>query len=228
MRSNKLLFLIFLVLYFIAGLSLLITGSVAHRHATQYSEITGYSLMSGAGFIIALGVIIIILSAIGFIGAYKNRLSLLQIFIGSLFIILLLQLIAAIVAFTLRNRAEDQLRGTLVKSLASYPTASKEVQSEWDRLQQTWSCCGVENFNDWLSHAKRPPPNSCCPNNACPTPTQDANYFARGCYGSALELYFRYSKALGGVSLFFFFVEVVGLILAILLLRSMKNNYGSV
>jgi len=82
MRSNKLLFLIFLVLYFIAGLSLLITGSVAHRHAKQcklnfniyliinslkflVSEITGYSLMSGAGFIIALGVIIIILSAVG-------------------------------------------------------------------------------------------------------------------------------------------------------------------
>jgi hypothetical protein len=29
------------------------------------SEITGYSLMSGAGFIIALGVIIIVLSAVG-------------------------------------------------------------------------------------------------------------------------------------------------------------------
>ena len=35
MRSNKLLFVIFLVLYFIAGLSLLITGSVAHRQAKQ-------------------------------------------------------------------------------------------------------------------------------------------------------------------------------------------------
>ena len=84
MRSNKLLFLIFLVVYFIAGLSLLITGSVAHRHATQckspkwnrfrtslkstwflVSVITGYSLMSGAGFVIALGVIIIILSIVG-------------------------------------------------------------------------------------------------------------------------------------------------------------------
>ncbi len=81
MRSNKLFFLIFLVLYFIAGLSLLITGSVAHRHATQcklnlidwiinqlkfsVSVITGYSLMSGAGFVIALGVIIIVLSAVG-------------------------------------------------------------------------------------------------------------------------------------------------------------------
>ncbi len=35
MRLNKILFLVFLVLYFIAGLSLLITGSVAHRHASQ-------------------------------------------------------------------------------------------------------------------------------------------------------------------------------------------------
>ena len=82
MRLHKNLFLVFLVLYFIAGLSLLITGSVAHQHAAQCksrrtripqpadvrsvdAEITGHSLMSGAGFIIALGVIIILLSFVG-------------------------------------------------------------------------------------------------------------------------------------------------------------------
>jgi len=229
MRSNKLLFLIFLVLYFIAGLSLLITGSVAHRHATKFSEITGYSLMSGAGFIIALGVIIIVLSAVGFIGAHKNRLSLLQIFIGSLFIILLLQLIAAIVAFTLRNKAEDQLRAKLISSLPDYSSGNKEVITEWDNLQQTWSCCGVENADDWRKYAKMEPPSSCCLNKICPKPPDNSTaFFTNGCYGSALDLYFRYSKALGGVSLFFFFVEVVGLVLAILLLRDLKNNYGSV
>jgi len=229
MRSNKFFFLIFLVLYFIAGLSLLITGSVAHRHATKFSEITGYSLMSGAGFVVALGVIIIVLSAVGFIGAYKNRLGFLQIFIGTLFIILLLQLIAAIVAFTLRNKAEDQLRTKLITSLGAYASKNQEVINEWDRLQQTWSCCGVENAGDWRKEAGQDPPDSCCPNNSC-TKTQENGtvYFGRGCYGSARDLYFRYSKALGGVALFFFFVEVIGLILAILLLRDLKNNYGSV
>jgi len=230
MRSNKLLFLIFLVLYFIAGLSLLITGSVAHRHATQFSVITGYSLMSGAGFVIALGVIIIVLSAVGFIGAYKNRLSLLQIFIGSLCIILLLQLIAAIVAFTLRNKAEDQLRTKLMSTLPLYKNGDKDVIAEWDRLQQAWSCCGVDKAQDWRTHANLTnPPTSCCRNNDCTKPvTSDDAYFNRGCYGSARDLIFRYSKALGGVSIFFFFVEVVGLILAIVLLRDLKNNYGSV
>jgi hypothetical protein len=230
MRSNKLLFLIFLVLYFIAGLSLLITGSVAHRHATHFSEITGYSLVSGAGFVIALGVIILVLSAIGFIGAYKNRLGLLQLFIGSLFIIILLQFIAAIVGFTLRDRAENQLSSKLLNSLPAYKD-NQEVRNEWDRLQQTWSCCGVRNFTDWEKPDVLPrPPNSCCPNYVCFGPVQNStvDYFTHGCYGSALDLYFRYSKALGGVSLFFFFVEVVGFISAIRLLRDLKNNYGSV
>jgi len=231
MRSNKLLFLIFLVLYFIAGLSLLITGSVAHRHAKQFAEITGYSLMSGAGFVIALGVIIIVLSALGFIGAYKNRLSLLQIFIGTLFVILLLQLIAAIVGFTLRSKAEDQLRSKLINSLSAYESKNKDVETEWDRLQQTWSCCGVDKSGDWMKYTKlTTPPNSCCPNNDCtrPTTTNGTGYFDRGCYDSARNLFFRYSKALGGVSIFFFFVEVAGLVLAIVLLRDLKNNYGSV
>jgi len=230
MRSHKLFFLIFLVLYFIAGLSLLITGSVAHRHAKQYAEITGYSLMSGAGFIIALGVLIIVLCIVGFIGAYKNKLGLLQAFIGSLFLILLLQLIAAIVAFTLRNKAEDQLKTKLFSTLSSY-SANGQVKTEWDRLQQTWSCCGVDSPTDWWFKGGFPDqtaPISCCIKNNCPTPIVNGTYFAGGCYNSAQQLFFRYSKALGGVALFFFFIEVVGLVLAILLLRDLKNNYGSV
>ncbi|CAF1065721.1 unnamed protein product [Adineta steineri] len=227
MRSNKLLFHIFLVLYFIAGLSLLITGSVAHRHATKYSEITGYSLISGAGFIIALGVIIIVLSAVGFIGAYKNRLSLLQIFIGTLIIILLLQLIASIVAFTLHNKAEDQLRTKLFKTLPDYDKNSN-VRNEWDRLQQTMSCCGVDNATDW-EKTRHEYPTSCCINNVCKTEESGKNgTFTTGCYVYARNMFYRYSKALGGVTIFFFFVEIVGAVLAIHLLRDLKNNYGSV
>jgi len=231
MRSNKLLFLIFLVLYLIAGLSLLITGSVAHRHAKQYAEITGYSLISGAGFIIALGCIIIVLCVLGFLGAYKNKLGLLQAFIASLFLILLLQLIAAIVAFTLRNKAEDQLKTKLFTTLVSYKKNAGQIKIEWDRLQQTWSCCGVDKPNDWWEKGGFDldvVPNSCYVNNEIPKPFVNGSRFDRGCYNYAQALFFRYSKALGGVTLFFFFVEVVGLVLAILLLRDLKNNYGSV
>jgi len=230
MRSKKLLFLIFLVIYFIAGLCLLITGSLAHRHATQFSVITGYSLMSGAGFVIALGVIIILLSAIGFIGAYKNRLGLLQLFVGSLFIILLLQLIAAIVGFTLRSKAEGQLHTKLMNTLPAYKAGNADVVTEWDRLQKTWSCCGVDRSDDWQTYGKLDtPPSSCCQNPGCQTTvTNGTKYFERGCFGSARDVILKYSRALGGVSLFFFFVEIAGLVLAILLLRELKNNYGSV
>jgi len=230
MRLNKILFLVFLVLYLIAGLSLLITGSVAHRHASHFAEITGHSIMSGAGFIIALGVIIILLSVLGFVGAYKNRLGLLQIFIASLFVILLLQLIAAIVGFTLRNKADAQLHNKLLNSLPAYEGKNSDVVKEWDNLQQQWSCCGVDNYTDWTSKTKlTEPPSSCCVDNNCSKLINNqTTYFGPGCYDSARSLFFRYGKALGGVSLFFFFVEIVGLILAIVLLRDLKNNYGSV
>ena len=185
--------------------------------------------MSGAGFIIALGVIIIVLSALGFIGAYKNRLNLLQAFIASLALILILQLIAVIVGFTLRNKADNQLRTRLLDSLPAYKGQNSDVVTEWDRIQQRWSCCGVNNWTDWTSRGElKVPPNSCCSKNDCSTPNNIPAYFENGCYESARSLFFRYSKALGGVSLFFFFVELVGLALAVLLLRDLKKNYGSV
>jgi hypothetical protein len=165
---------------------------------------------------------------LGFIGAYKNRLSLLQIFIGSLVIILLLQLIAAIVAFTLHDKAENELRTKLLKTLVAYPNGTQGIKNEWDHLQQTWSCCGVDGEGDWKRHTDQPPPDSCCFKNVCANPPVNGTYFPRGCYGSALDIYFRYSKALGGVSIFFLFIEVIGLVLGIFLLRDLKNNYGSV
>ncbi|CAF2377485.1 unnamed protein product [Rotaria sp. Silwood2] len=229
MRLNKALFVLFLALYFIAGLSLLITGSVAHRHASQFAEITGGSIMSGAGFIIALGVFIIILSALGFLGACKNRLGLLQLFIGSLAVILLLQFIAVIVGFTLRNKADATLKNKLYSSLAIYATGDSEVITEWNRLQQQWSCCGVDSSADWKEKTKlAKEPDSCCIKLDCQPINVNETYFDQGCYQSARNLFFRYSKALGGVSLFFFFVEIAGMILAIILLRDLKNNYGSV
>lgn len=105
-----------------------------------------------------------------------------------------------------------------------------EVQKEWDNLQQAWTCCGVANGNDWITSGRLTSvPCSCYVNKICPDPTQNGTtYFQNGCYRSALNLYFRYSRALGGVSLFFLFVEVIGLVLAIFLLRDLKNNYGSV
>lgn len=267
MRLNKLLFLVFLIIYFIAGLSLLITGSVAHRQASQCkstkrvqstfrslffldAEITGHSLMSGAGFIIALGVIIILLSALGkacivhreetslfsvslvslgLFGTYTNRLDLLKIFIASLVLILLLELIAAIVGFTLRNKGDQQLRTNLFESMPKYFKGNSDVVTEWDRLQQRWSCCGVNKWQDWnetITGAEIP--RSCCLRSDCTPPLNGTAYFDTGCYSFARNLFFRYSKALGGVSLFFFFVELVGLGLAIHLFRDLKNNYGAV
>ncbi|CAF1164642.1 unnamed protein product [Rotaria sordida] len=230
MRLIKSLFLVFLVLYFIAGLSLLITGSVAHRHAAQYAEITGNSIMSGAGFIIALGVFIIILSVLGFLGAFNNRLGLLQLFIGSLALIILLQFIAAIVGFTLRNKADATLKNKLYSSLTAYTPENYEVVTEWDRLQRQWSCCGVDSSEDWIQRARLSKvPDSCCLKIDCQPVTENGTvHFNQGCYESARNLFFRYSKALGGVSLFFFFVEIAGMVLAIMLLRDLKNNYGSV
>jgi len=141
----------------------------------------------------------------------------------------LLQLIAVIVGFTLRNKADAQLHDKLISSLSTY-NANNDVMREWDNLQQQWSCCGVSNSTDWINAGLTNPPPSCCLNKNCSILILNTTspYFGPGCYDSARSLFFRYSKALGGVSLFFFFVEIVGLILAIVLLRDLKNNYGSV
>ena len=144
--------------------------------------------------------------------------------------ILLLQLTAAIVGFTLRNRADNQLREELYNSLEKYAANNSDIVREWNRLQQQWSCCGVSNWDDWKERAEMDdPPTSCCPNNDCSTVKENTTaYFDQDCYQSVRSLFFRYSRALGGVSIFFFFVEIAGIMSAIALLRDLKNNCGNV
>lgn len=167
---------------------------------------------------------------VGVVGAYRNRLGLLKIFIGSLVLILLLQFIAVIVGFTLRNKADKQLHDKLINSLKKYASKDKDVMAEWDLLQEKWSCCGVDNSTDWITHAELvKPPTSCCIKADCsPVSETEGEYFKQGCYEAARNLFFKYSKALGGVSLFFLFIEIIGVVLAISLLRDVKNNYGNV
>ena len=166
---------------------------------------------------------------LGFIATLKNRTDFLKIFIALLALIVLLELIAAIVGFTLRNKGDQQLRKRLLDSLKDYKEGKEDVVREWDLLQQQWSCCGVNQSSDWQNEVKmEQPPKSCCLNDNCQTMTNATAYFDNGCYESARTLFFRYSKALGGVSLFFFFVELIGLGLAIVVFRDAKNNYGTV
>ena len=73
---------------------------------------------------------------IGFIGASKNRLDFLQFFVASLSLIILLQLIASIVTFTLRTKAEDHLRSKLIRTMSSFNN-NTDVRNEWNYLQQT-------------------------------------------------------------------------------------------
>lgn len=105
-----------------------------------------------------------------------------------------------------------------------------EIAQQWDHLQQRWSCCGVLNATDWFSdNTTATIPKSCYlnpPNQSIST--NQSSVYSRGCYDGARTLFLRYSKALGGVSLFFFFVELFGLGLAILVLRDLQKNYRTV
>jgi CD63 antigen len=140
-----------------------------------------------------------------------------------------LQFVAVIVGFTLRSKGDGQLRRRLFESMSAYKSNNQDVVTEWDRIQKRWSCCGVNNWTDWTEKGQlATPPNSCCLNNNCESSGNVTAYFDMGCYESARTLFSRYSKALGGVSLFFLFVELAGLALAILLLRDLKSNYATV
>lgn len=157
----------------------------------------------------------------------KNRLDFLQFFVASLSLIILLQFIASIVTFTLRTKAEDHLRQTMISSMKTFD-GTVDVRNEWNHLQQIRHCCGVIDSEDWIRHGKRYPPESCCKNYPHCDPKNSTTLYREGCYETVIGVYYEYSQALGGVTLFFFFVEIAGFILAILLLRDLKTNLNNV
>ncbi|GBP26163.1 CD63 antigen [Eumeta japonica] len=164
----------------LTGLLLLLAGVTVLIQNRGYEELVTNKFFAMPSLAIATGIIIFLISGLGFYAAISQQFYFVAGYTASLIVVLILEITVCALAFELYNDAATTIRSTMHQSLLQYSTRI-EVARMWDELQMSFECCGVVGRNDWGLDLI---PVSCCHidyGTISPFQCTSANSYSIGC-----------------------------------------------
>jgi len=143
------------------GALLLATGAVVLAKYNIYLDFITTKYTASAAFILALGIWIIIISAIGFYAALKTHYCLMTTFLSVMVCVVVMEVVAAVATFALSSESAEIMarRHMLSDSLTKYQETGDSGSRAWDLIQTELSCCGLGGPQDYVTPVL---PTSCC------------------------------------------------------------------
>lgn len=226
------------ILFGILGVIVFAIGIWAIVEDQNYSFVTGNNIVSGAAILIAAGIITFIICVIGILGAIFKLRPLLLVYALAVFIIVVLEIVAGIVAFVFRGDVINEINDRSLEALSMYRVAEDQVGYMEDVndfvifVQESLDCCGVNNASDWFYqnptavNNTAPPGLPACPmcdeteRDDCVTFDEFGRTFVAvpdGCAAGSSDRLSVFLYAVGGVGIAFGILEVVGILFALFL-----------
>lgn len=232
--TAKTLLFVFNFLFFVSGILIIVVGAMVLSQQKGLEEKVEFSTFSGAPIVlIVVGVFIMFISFFGCYGAISSSYCMLMMFASLLILIFILEFAAGIAAYVKKDSIVDSFKHGLTSLMkenynetAHMPQKDKE--SDWDAIQDEWTCCGVNNYTDFSNTSAIP--GTCCAisyklfcdqNNA----TQwDAVKTREGCYAAMVDNIYNNIATIGGVGVGIAFIQILGITLACCLGMNVKNQ----
>lgn len=198
---------------------------------------------------IAVGVFIFIIAFLGCCGAYRENHCMILTYSVLVGLILVLELAGAFAAFALKDDVKMLMQNGLTTTQQQYRLdgTNKELTQSWNMMQQHLHCCGIHYYTDWqgkingtTSDGAAIPanyiPESCCFEDIgnctksittdTPWITANQTIYTEGCLDKAVA-----DIAVGGLGvagLVLAAIELLGVICACFLARSIRYSYETV
>jgi len=165
---------------------------------------------------IAAGLITILISLFGCVGALWHNRCCLYMYAIILGILLVLELAGFILAFVYKGQLQETYDTELRKILRkAVDDNNKEILAAFDVLQKQLGCCGANNITDY-DPLKVAPPDSCWRD-------KEQKEAYSGCSQVIIDFLNNKLPIFGGVLGGFMLVELLGLIGAIVLAVALKH-----
>ncbi|KAG7306913.1 hypothetical protein JYU34_007020 [Plutella xylostella] len=231
MSCVKYLLFCFNLLFAVTGLIILIVGAKAEYNAYPYMDLTDEKFYSSAPVVlIIVGIIIFIVAFFGCCGAVKENHCMITTFSVFLLLIFVAELGVGIAGYVKQKDLEASFLRSLNESIAEYPT-NKDVRNTFDIVQTDLTCCGINGPKDWATNSL-PIPDSCCAAREITAGTAAActpeTAHPDGCLNKLVGLFQDIAVVLGGVGLGIAFIQLLGVIFACCLARSIRSQYETV
>lgn len=178
--------------------------------------------------IIAVGAFLFLVAIVGCCGACKENYCLMITFVIFLSLIVLVEVAAAIAGYVFRDKVMSEFNNDFRQQMKNYP--KQNHTAFLDGMQKSFNCCGAANYTDWETIPLEPKgrvPDSCCVNvtQGCGINFNVKDIHTEGCV-EKIGLWLRRNVlGVAAVALGIAFVEVLGIVLACCLVKSIQSGY---
>lgn len=186
LKCVRAIFVVCNILFFIMGIAAMCIGIYLKVSRSDFVEILeSKEFETSSALLISAGIIVVVVSLVGFIGAWLNNQCMLGLYLIFVLVIFAMELAAGIIALVYSRDIENIIKRELVEGLQKDKT-----RSAWDKLQEKYMCCGVNNYTDWYGvydiHNYNIIPDSCCGYMGCGQSGGQVAYII-SCYNDAKE-----------------------------------------
>ncbi|XP_072882900.1 tetraspanin-15 [Hemitrygon akajei] len=136
--------------FWIIGGLILCIGIYAEVERQKYKTLQG-AFLAPAIILIVLGILMFVVSFIGVLASLRDNLCLLNVFLYTLTIGLILELMGGIVALIFRNQTLDFINNNIRDGIEHYYD-DLDFKNIMDFVQQKFKCCGGQDFTDWTAN----------------------------------------------------------------------------
>ncbi|CAG05681.1 unnamed protein product, partial [Tetraodon nigroviridis] len=161
---------------------ILAVGIYAEVERQRYKTLEGVFL-APAIILILLGIVMFVVSFIGVLASLRDNLILLKVFMYTLTICLILELLGGVLALLFHNQTVELLNKNIRKGIVNYYD-DLDFKNIMDFVQKKFKCCGGQEYKDWsvnmYHNCSAPGPLACgVPYTCCITnnPNAVANTF---------------------------------------------------
>ncbi|KAM9559817.1 tetraspanin-15-like [Salvelinus alpinus] len=139
--------IVYATIFWLIGGFILAIGIYAEVERQRYKTLEGVFL-APAIILIVLGVVMFIVSFIGVLASLRDNLMLLKVFLYTLTVCLILELLGGILALVFRHQTLDLLNKNIRKGIVNYYD-DLDFKNIMDFVQRKFKCCGGQEYKDW-------------------------------------------------------------------------------
>ncbi|KAG8199278.1 hypothetical protein JTE90_003700 [Oedothorax gibbosus] len=195
--------------------------------------------VSSAAILITTGIVVAIISFLGFLGAFKEVKCMLLTFFIILCLIFITMMVGGILGYVFRNEVDDRMYNEMLLTIKIYQNDS-QVTDAWDAVHTIFQCCGmsIEKTPGYEVWSKRNAhymgqykiPATCCKTkdeglrDKCQRDPNENNAYLEGCYEKMKDFVEKHAKIVGGIGVGIACLLLVGMALSLALFCLIKTN----
>ncbi|XP_022795859.1 CD63 antigen-like [Stylophora pistillata] len=203
----KYLLFFFNLIFWISGIVLMGIGAWIKLKYKDLIQLSESNAATGAVFLIIIGVIVAIVGFLGCCGAWKENYCMVTTVL-----------------------LEEVTKKALDEGIKKYFKGGEEKKAI-DNVQEKFECCGVDGYEDYLNQNTTELPESCCRTPKCNTTVEamrslnNTEIYTQGCLKGFEKFLREHLLIVGGVGIGIAFVQLIGIVFACCLMRSIKQEY---